>query len=139
MILNYVLAKKIAQHKNVIFGSKKMFKCNFLFQYCAISDYLGYLLLSWTSSGYVSFRGISAFLRLSWVLSGYTLLSHIITYYLSVSFAISGFLYQVSNIRVQVEAEESKLLLFRNFFIIFRSASSSRTRLCEKNKKKRKK
>ena len=112
MILNYVLAKKIAQHKNVIFGSKKMFKCNFLFQYCAISDYLGYLLLSWTSSGYVSFRGISAFLRLSWVLSGYTLLSHIIIYYLSVSFAISGFLYQESNIRVQVEAEESKLLLF---------------------------
>ena len=61
---------------------------------------------------------ISVYLGLSRTISSYNELSQIclaISGYQWSSRAISGYLYQVSSIRVQVEAGESKILLFETF------------------------
>ena len=76
----------------------------------------GCLWLSPPISGYLRLPlAISGYLWLSLAISGYSWLSLAIPGYLLLSLAISDYLYQVSNIRVQVEARESKLLLFLNF------------------------
>ena len=54
-----------------------------------------------------------------WAIFGYLGLSQAISGHLVLSQVISIYVYQVSSIRMQVEAGESKLLLFQNFFLIF--------------------
>ena len=71
-------------------------------------------------SGYLGlFLAISDYLGLSLAISSYLWLSLAIPGYPWLSLVISDYFYQVSNIRVQVETGESKLLLFPNLFLIF--------------------
>ena len=65
------------------------------------------------------FRSISGYLRLSQAISGYLRLSQAILGYLRLSVAISGYFYQISSIRVQVEAGEGKILIFETFLLFF--------------------
>ena len=76
----------------------------YLWLYPAILVYLG---LSWAFPG---------FLRLFWAFSSWFLA---ISGYIWLYWAMSGNPYQVSRIRVQVEARESKLLPFENFSFLF--------------------
>ena len=104
--------------------------------YLVISGYirlsqaiLSYLLVSWAILGYLEVsRAILSYLR-------YSLLSLAISCYLLLSLvnllmflAISGYLYQVSSIRVQFKVGESKLLLFETFPLFFHI---SQTRVIE--------
>ena len=102
----------------------------------AISDYfrlslaiLGYLWLSFAISGYLRLSGylglslaILGYIGLSLAISGYHLLSLAISGYLWLSLTISDFLWlclPISSYIYQVEAGESKLLLFKLFPYIF--------------------
>ena len=59
------------------------------------------------------------YLRLSCAISGYLGLSWAISYYLKLSRAISDYLCQLSSIKVQVEAGESKLYLVETIPFFF--------------------
>ena len=82
---------------------------------------------SWTISEYIClFRSIFGYIGISLVISSYLYcylwLFRAISGYLELfwlSLAISDYLYQVSRIRVQVEAGESNLSLFKTFSFFF--------------------
>ena len=82
--------------------------CNFLTsfqQFWMIFKYFEVCIL-----GYLrQFRFIPGYIQLSWVISGY----------IGLSLAISGNIYQVWNIREQVEAGDSKLMLFETVVFFF--------------------
>ena len=101
-------------------------------------DILGYFRIIWAITCYLGIFHSghleqSGNLWLYLAISGYLWLYLVISGYLWLTLAISGYIFEVSSIRGKVEAGESKLLLFQNFFInlfilFFRSESSSRSR-----------
>ena len=94
----------------------------------------GYLRLSQAISGYQAFLGYiqlslsisSGYLGLSQATLGYLELSLAISNYIGLCVAISGYPYQISRIRVQVQARESKLLPFETFSFLFFFSSHER-------------
>ena len=91
--------------------------CRLVYLYTCILAVLPRSISGYNALGY---------LWLSKAISGYLWLSKAISGYLWVSLAISDYLYCVSTIRVQVEAGESKLLLFETFFFLYFTITSCR-------------
>ena len=79
-------------------------------------------MLSLATMGYIwNSLAIFGYLGLYWAISGYLWQSLAIFGYLSL------YIYQVTSIRVQVEAGEGKLLLFKTFFLAGTSYRGART------------